>query len=129
MKFYYRIYIKTYLLGYYEESSLPVGSLNSVTEEQLVTEMTQDILNGCDGTNIRCGVIGEVASVWPITGRHIAIAINHRALMKNINGQVYESFKRATISLHWGRGWSGRLFDKNNLSLILAEKRWTQPVS
>lgn len=53
--------------GYYEESSLPAGSLNNVTEEQLVSEMTNDILHGCDGTDIRCGVIGEVASVWPIT--------------------------------------------------------------
>ena len=43
-------------------------SVNAMTEEALCAEMVQDIEVGGDGTNIKCGVIGEVGTSYPMTG-------------------------------------------------------------
>ncbi|XP_078668910.1 N-acetyltaurine hydrolase-like isoform X4 [Branchiostoma floridae x Branchiostoma belcheri] len=53
--------------GYYVDSSLP-PEVHSATQEQLVATMVQDVTQGAAGTGIRCGVIGEIGTSWPITG-------------------------------------------------------------
>ncbi|XP_019615898.1 PREDICTED: uncharacterized protein LOC109463505 [Branchiostoma belcheri] len=52
--------------GYYVDSSLP-SEVHSATQEQLVSTMVQDVTQGPAGTGIRCGVIGEIGTSWPIT--------------------------------------------------------------
>ncbi|XP_033123441.1 phosphotriesterase-related protein-like [Anneissia japonica] len=51
--------------GYYLCTSMPT-KLNTMTEEEIVTEMKSDLTEGADGTNIKCGVIGEVGCSWPV---------------------------------------------------------------
>lgn len=38
-----------------------------MTVEQLTDVMVSEVLHGADGTDIRCGVIGEIGTGWPIT--------------------------------------------------------------
>ncbi|XP_019619694.1 PREDICTED: phosphotriesterase-related protein-like [Branchiostoma belcheri] len=52
--------------GYYVDAALP-AEVHSATQEQLVATMVQDVTQGAAGTGIRCGVIGEIGTSWPIT--------------------------------------------------------------
>ncbi len=36
-------------------------------EERIAGEIAADVTNGCDGTSIRAGVIGEIGCSWPLT--------------------------------------------------------------
>jgi len=51
--------------GYYIESSRP--ETLTLTLEQMVDVMTTDIQHGCDGTDIKAGIIGELGCSWPLT--------------------------------------------------------------
>ncbi|XP_070556110.1 N-acetyltaurine hydrolase-like [Ptychodera flava] len=42
-------------------------SLNQKSEEEISAMLVRDIMEGADGTDVRCGVIGEVASCHPMT--------------------------------------------------------------
>lgn len=53
------------------ESSRP--STVSFTCEQMATSMKSDILTGADGTDIKCGVIGEIGCSWSLKGIHAII--------------------------------------------------------
>jgi len=33
--------------------------------------MTKDLTSGCDGTDIKCGCIGEIGCSWPLGGKCI----------------------------------------------------------
>ncbi|XP_077991728.1 N-acetyltaurine hydrolase-like [Glandiceps talaboti] len=44
-----------------------LSKLPDQSEESIATLLTKDIMEGADGTDVRCGVIGEVASCYPIT--------------------------------------------------------------
>ena len=48
-----------------------IGYLNKakVIKHMLCAEMVQDIDVGGDETNIKCGVIGEVGTSFPMTGK------------------------------------------------------------
>ncbi|XP_035683853.1 phosphotriesterase-related protein-like isoform X1 [Branchiostoma floridae] len=52
--------------GYYTANTHP-SNMDSLTQEQLVSTMVNDITRGADGTDVRCGVIGEIGCSWPIT--------------------------------------------------------------
>ncbi len=39
-----------------------------MSEEQLAKQIIKDIVEGWENTDIRCGVIGEVGCVYPLTG-------------------------------------------------------------
>ncbi|XP_078612317.1 N-acetyltaurine hydrolase-like [Branchiostoma floridae x Branchiostoma japonicum] len=52
--------------GYYVDSSLP-PEVHSASQEDLVSTMVCDVTKGADGTDVRCGVIGEIGTCWPIT--------------------------------------------------------------
>ncbi|XP_066274768.1 phosphotriesterase-related protein-like [Branchiostoma lanceolatum] len=52
--------------GYYIDSTHP-SNMDVLTQEDLVATMVRDITEGADGTNARCGVIGEVGCSWPLT--------------------------------------------------------------
>lgn len=53
-----------------------------MTVEQLTDVMVTEVLHGADGTDIRCGVIGEIGTGWPITdseGRVLRAAAHAQA--------------------------------------------------
>ena len=38
-------------------------------EEELCGEMVSEVMEGADGTEIKCGVIGEIGCTYPLTGK------------------------------------------------------------
>lgn len=52
--------------GYYVDCSHSEAT-KRMTVEQLADVMVSEVLHGADGTDIRCGVIGEIGTSWPIT--------------------------------------------------------------
>jgi len=36
--------------------------------EEMADFMTKELLEGCDGTDMKAGVIGEVGCSWPLAG-------------------------------------------------------------
>ena len=52
--------------GYYVDASHR-ADMTQLKVSELADEMTTDILEGCDGTKIKCGVIGELGCSWPLT--------------------------------------------------------------
>lgn len=51
--------------GFYVSSSQSQSTLN-MSVESMAELMRRDILDGMDGTNVKCGVIGEVGCTWPL---------------------------------------------------------------
>lgn len=49
--------------GYYVEGSRP-DTVN-LTVEQMADAIKKEMTEGCDGTDIKCGVIGEIGCSWP----------------------------------------------------------------
>ena len=58
-------------LGYYVSRARP--ETHKLTVEEMTNQMIQDIEVGAEGTDIKCGVIGEVGCQSPITGGFIYI--------------------------------------------------------
>ena len=58
--------MSTFIQGYYVESSRP-DSVN-LTVEEMAAHMKTEIVEGCEGTSIKCGVIGEIGCSWPLEG-------------------------------------------------------------
>lgn len=54
--------------GYYVGKSHPVD-MDSKSVECLRGEKVSELTVGCDGTDIRAGVIGELGCMWPLMGR------------------------------------------------------------
>ncbi|XP_068605115.1 phosphotriesterase-related protein [Brachionichthys hirsutus] len=52
--------------GYYVDCSHS-ETTRRMTVEQLTEVIVNDVLHGGDGTDIRCGVIGEIGASWPVT--------------------------------------------------------------
>ncbi|XP_013380455.1 phosphotriesterase-related protein [Lingula anatina] len=51
--------------GYYVSASHP-SQMDAMRVEDIVEVMRNDFLTGCDGTDIKCGVIGEIGCSWPL---------------------------------------------------------------
>jgi phosphotriesterase-related protein len=52
--------------GHYVAAQHP-PDMDTRTEEQLVEEMVADVTEGCDGTSIRAGILGEIGCSAPMT--------------------------------------------------------------
>uniref|UniRef100_A0A8C4J1T5 N-acetyltaurine hydrolase n=1 Tax=Dromaius novaehollandiae TaxID=8790 RepID=A0A8C4J1T5_DRONO len=52
--------------GFYVDSTHS-SHTQAMTVEQLTGIIVDEILSGADGTNIKCGVVGEVGCSWPLT--------------------------------------------------------------
>ncbi|XP_049332565.1 phosphotriesterase-related protein [Astyanax mexicanus] len=52
--------------GYYVDVTHSAETRN-MTVEKLADVIVSEVLHGADGTDIRCGVIGEIGTSWPIT--------------------------------------------------------------
>ncbi|KAM9288177.1 N-acetyltaurine hydrolase isoform 2-T2 [Cariama cristata] len=52
--------------GFYVDSTHS-SQTQAMTVEQLTGIIVDEILNGADGTNIKCGVVGEIGCSWPLT--------------------------------------------------------------
>ncbi|XP_078685693.1 N-acetyltaurine hydrolase-like [Branchiostoma floridae x Branchiostoma belcheri] len=52
--------------GYFTANTHP-SNMDRITQEQLVSTLVHDITQGADGTDVRCGVIGEIGCSWPLT--------------------------------------------------------------
>ena len=52
--------------GWYTQAYLP-PELGAMDEDALQTEIEAQVLHGAWGTQIRCGIIGEIGCSWPIT--------------------------------------------------------------
>ncbi|XP_033114628.1 phosphotriesterase-related protein-like [Anneissia japonica] len=51
--------------GYYLACSMP-PEMDTMKEEEIVAGMKYDLTEGADGTDFKCGVIGEVGCSWPL---------------------------------------------------------------
>ncbi|XP_071961211.1 N-acetyltaurine hydrolase-like isoform X2 [Antedon mediterranea] len=51
--------------GYYLACSMP-PDMNTKTEEEVVEGLKRELTEGADGTDIKCGVIGEIGCCWPL---------------------------------------------------------------
>ncbi|XP_010165504.1 phosphotriesterase-related protein isoform X2 [Antrostomus carolinensis] len=76
-----------------------VGSTHSsqtqaMTVEQLTDVIVDEILNGADGTDIKCGVVGEIGCSWPLTQSE------HRVLQATAQAQ---SQLGCPVIIHPGR--------------------------
>uniref|UniRef100_A0A663E2I1 N-acetyltaurine hydrolase n=1 Tax=Aquila chrysaetos chrysaetos TaxID=223781 RepID=A0A663E2I1_AQUCH len=52
--------------GFYVDSTHS-SQTQAMTVEQLTGIIVDEILNGADGTKIKCGVVGEIGCSWPLT--------------------------------------------------------------
>lgn len=52
--------------GYYVEK-FQTESTKQMSEETMAAQIREDICSGADGTDILCGVIGEIGCSWPLT--------------------------------------------------------------
>ncbi|XP_072524787.1 N-acetyltaurine hydrolase [Salminus brasiliensis] len=52
--------------GYYVDATHSAET-RKMTVEKLTDIIVSEVLHGADGTDIRCGVIGEIGTSWPIT--------------------------------------------------------------
>lgn len=52
--------------GYYVDATHS-DETRKMTVEKLTDIIVSEVLHGADGTDIRCGVIGEIGTSWPIT--------------------------------------------------------------
>ncbi|KAM3865685.1 N-acetyltaurine hydrolase isoform 2-T2 [Diretmus argenteus] len=52
--------------GYYVDCT-HTEATKKMTVEKLTDIIVSEVLHGADGTDIRCGVIGEIGTSWPIT--------------------------------------------------------------
>ncbi|XP_057288724.1 phosphotriesterase-related protein isoform X2 [Pezoporus wallicus] len=66
----------------------------AMTVEQLTGIIVDEILNGADGTDIKCGVVGEIGCSWPLTQSE------HRVLQATAQAQ---SQLGCPIIIHPGR--------------------------
>ncbi|XP_064652011.1 phosphotriesterase-related protein-like isoform X1 [Lineus longissimus] len=55
--------------GFYHEPGVAASqpSVLAMAVEEMSEVMLKDLTEGCDGTDIKCGVIGEVGCSWPLT--------------------------------------------------------------
>ncbi len=56
--------------GWYVGSTHP-PELSTMKQETLVDIMTEELTQGADGSNAKCGVIGEIGCTWPLKGEGI----------------------------------------------------------
>ena len=74
----YIIEKSSFYSGYYVEPSRP--HTIKMTQEEMAAVMTSEILEGCEGTAVRAGIIGEIGCSWPILGNNIKYAKQRRGL-------------------------------------------------
>ncbi|KAM9649962.1 N-acetyltaurine hydrolase isoform 2-T14 [Morphnus guianensis] len=79
--------------GFYVDSTHS-SQTQAMTVEQLTGIIVHEILNGADGTNIKCGVVGEIGCSWPLTQSE------HRVLQATAQAQ---SQLGCPVIIHPGR--------------------------
>ncbi|XP_009868793.1 PREDICTED: phosphotriesterase-related protein isoform X2 [Apaloderma vittatum] len=79
--------------GFYVDSTHSAQT-QAMTVEQLTDIIVDEILNGADGTNIKCGVVGEIGCSWPLTQSE------HRVLQATAQAQ---SQLGCPVIIHPGR--------------------------
>ena len=52
--------------GYYVLGGTDLEAAERTSEDQIAEEIVTDLLVGADGTDIRCGIIGEIGCSWPL---------------------------------------------------------------
>ena len=52
--------------GYYVDASLP-PEVKNMTVDEMAAVMINEVCMGVAGTNVRCGIIGELGCSWPLT--------------------------------------------------------------
>lgn len=76
--------------GYYVNDVHP-ACMTRKTEEELCNELIGQVTEGCDGTNVKCGLIGEIGCSWHLTAnekkvlRATALAQQHLGCAVNIH--------------------------------------------
>ncbi len=81
--------------GSYYTSRAHPPDMDSRSEDELVEEMVRDVMEGVDGTGIRCGILGEVGCSWPLTA-------NERKVLR-ATGRA-QRLTGAPITVHPGQG-------------------------
>lgn len=81
--------------GYYVQTGEAAAAFDKKTEDQIVDEITADILVGVGNTGIRAGIIGEIGCSWPLADRE------RKSLRAAARAQQRTG---AAITIHPGRG-------------------------
>nr|XP_032602547.2 phosphotriesterase-related protein isoform X2 [Taeniopygia guttata] len=79
--------------GFYVDSTHS-SQTQAMTVEQLTEIIVDEVLKGADGTNIKCGVVGEIGCSWPLTPSE------HRVLQATAQAQAQLG---CPIIIHPGR--------------------------
>ncbi|KAM4908252.1 N-acetyltaurine hydrolase isoform 2-T2 [Sylvia borin] len=79
--------------GFYVDSTHSAQT-QAMTVEQLTEIIVDEVLKGADGTNIKCGVVGEIGCSWPLTPSE------HRVLQATAQAQ---SQLGCPVIIHPGR--------------------------
>ncbi|XP_066054476.1 phosphotriesterase-related protein isoform X2 [Chamaea fasciata] len=79
--------------GFYVDSTHSAQT-QAMTVEQLTKIIVDEVLKGADGTNIKCGVVGEIGCSWPLTPSE------HRVLQATAEAQ---SQLGCPVIIHPGR--------------------------
>ncbi|KAM4792897.1 N-acetyltaurine hydrolase isoform 4-T7 [Cyanocitta cristata] len=79
--------------GFYVDSTHS-SQTQAMTVEQLAGIIVDEVLKGADGTNIKCGVVGEIGCSWPLTPSE------HRVLQATAQAQ---SQLGCPVIIHPGR--------------------------
>ncbi|XP_051658587.1 phosphotriesterase-related protein isoform X3 [Manacus candei] len=79
--------------GFYVDSTHS-SQTQAMTVEQLTNIIVDEVLKGADGTNIKCGVVGEIGCSWPLTQSE------HRVLQATAQAQ---SQLGCPVIIHPGR--------------------------
>lgn len=79
--------------GYYVDMVHP-SDMDDRSEEQLASQMIEEVTSGVDGTTVRAGIIGELGCSWPLTK-------NERKVLKA--GARAQRETGAAILIHPGR--------------------------
>ncbi|XP_071960109.1 N-acetyltaurine hydrolase-like [Antedon mediterranea] len=97
--------------GYYLAPSMP-DKLNTMTEEQILTEMRRDLLEGADGSEFKSGVIGEIGCSWPIHANELKVLRS---------AGIGQSELCCPVSIHPGRNISDPLLAPTENLRVLQE--------
>ena len=46
-----------------------------MTQEEMAVAMTTEILEGCEGTGIRTGIVGEIGCNWPLFSMYLNLIV------------------------------------------------------
>ena len=74
-------------------------SMASLSVEDVYEQIVKEVMQGADGTDIKCGVIGEIGCSWPLTGKKPRSCYNYKIASGILHGWIICIFQPTTSKL------------------------------